>query len=668
MNWRRSPSDFAVRKKLRNCNVHHKLDMQKTKAMRTLFLLWLCCAAVAPSLFLESLYAQPRKRKVIEPTESAPATATKPAKTLDASKLAKQKQQELFKSPEQILNLAISQYQSENYAIAESLLARYASLSQSEPLERREQAQLMQIKTQVKLGKVDAAKEALSRARLDFSSNAIQREADFDAAALEWREGQFFSAAKKFMSIVGASWSPEDENTLARRAAMHLYSLANVFLQRSEVIELLLAAENPTLSALLLDAFSRRELGREQPSIDSLALFASMIETKYATSLTPAYRALLESARQHISLVRRGAARFRVGVLMPFTIDLFNGSEVPSLGEKMMHGVIQAVTTYHQLAVGRRIDLLIRHCATDDSLALRTMLTELIERDSAQIILGPVYSSQAVRVSHFCAEKGVPMLTPTATDDGITRDIPTSFQLNPTYAVRGKAIANFLMEALGAKTFGVLAQDSTYGKFMAEGFRDAVLAAGGDIKFYGILPTKLRGIAEAIAPLKLKAHPKKGFPETAIDAVYIPMSDFEAIAIAVEQLKFYNIKTRVIGSGDWHDPLLLSQYRQIGDSVIYAIDSDVSPDAPETKRVADAFKAQWGIAPNLQFWFGYDAMDFIIAVVVEKGIMARADIARAIRSAPPYRGHRSEIFFGGGNVNLKMNVMKFQNGAITKLQ
>jgi branched-chain amino acid transport system substrate-binding protein len=642
--------------------------MQKTTVMRLLFLLGLCYAALTLS-FSESLHAQPRKRKVIEPVDPAPAPATKGTKPLDAKQLYTKKQQELTKSPDQILNLAISQYQESNYASAESLLMRYMSLSSDEPMERRELAQLMHAKTLTKLGKSADAKALLSSLRLNTSSATIRQEADFDAAALAYQDGQFFSAARAYMSVAGAAWSPADGNALRRRAAMHTLTLANVFLKRHELIELLTSTDSPYLSVLLLDAFLRRELLLTNPALDSLNLFASTLEARYASTLSPAYRTMLESIRQQIAQARSGTMRrFKIGVLLPFSLDIFDGLEQPSLGEKMMLGILQAVAAYHRLAVGNRIDLLIYPCMSDDSLALRTMLTELLERESVHLILGPAYSRQAVLVSQFCAEKGVPMLTPTATDERITRHIPTSFQLNPTYTVRGKVIANFLIESLGAQTFGVLAQDSTYGKLMAEGFREAVLAAGGEMKFYGILPTQLRGISQALAPLKLKAHPQKGFPETVIDAVYIPMSNFESIAIAVEQLKFYNIKTRIIGSGDWHDPLLLHQYRSIGDSVIYAIDSHISPDAPETKRVSDAFAAIWGISPDLQFWFGYDAMDFIVATVIEKGITDRADIVRAIRNAPPYHGHRSEIFFGGGNINLKMHIMKFQNGKLTKLQ
>jgi ABC-type branched-subunit amino acid transport system substrate-binding protein len=643
--------------------------MQKTTAMRILLLLLGSCYIALTLPFSEPLYAQPRKRKVIEPADPAPASVTKGSKPLDAKQLYAKKQQELAKSPDQILNLAISQYQSSNYALAESLLVRYMSLSSDEPLARRELAQLLQVKTLVKMDRLETAKERLSQLRLNAGSAEIRQEADFDAAALDYQDGQFFSAARRFMGVAGTAWSPTDSSALRRRAAMYVFTLAQVFLKRHELIDLLTSTDSPHLAVLLLNALLHRELVRANPALDSLSLLASTLETRYASALSPAYRTMLEGMHQHIVQARSGTVRrFKLGVLLPFSIDIFDSSEQPSLGEKIMLGILQAVAAHHQLAVGSRIDVLIYPCMSDDSLALRSMLNELIERESVHLILGPVYSRQAVHVSRFCAEKGVPMLTPTATDEEITRHITTSFQLNPTYAVRGKAIARFLIDVLGAKTFGVLARDSTYGKFMAEGFREAVLAAGGEMKFYGILPTQIRGIAQVLAPLKLKAHPQKGFPETAIDAVYIPMSDFESIAIAVEQLKFYNIKTRIVGSGDWHDPLLLSQYRSIGDSVIYAIDSHISPDAPETKRVSEAFKAVWGMLPDLQFWFGYDAMDFVVATAVEKGLTDRADIAHAFRNAPPYHGHRSEIFFGGGNINLKMHIMKFQNGTLTKLQ
>ncbi|MFN3393497.1 MAG: hypothetical protein ACK424_02935, partial [Candidatus Thermochlorobacter sp.] len=271
--------------------------------MRTRLFLGLCCAAVALSIFAEVSYAQPRKRKFIEPTEQAPA-AVKSTKPIDINRLARQKQQELLKNPDQILTLAIAQYQGENYAVAESLLVLYGSLSQNEPLMRREQAELMQIKTQVKLGRVSAAKAALAKARLEFSSETIRREADFDAAALEYQEGEFFSAAKKFMTVVGASWSPTDHDALARRAAMHLYTLANAFLQRSDLIELLQATENPHLSVLLLDAFLRRELASEHPAVDSLARVAQALETKHAAALSPAYRTMLASIQQCILLAR----------------------------------------------------------------------------------------------------------------------------------------------------------------------------------------------------------------------------------------------------------------------------------------------------------------------------------------------------------------------------
>lgn len=635
--------------------------MQKAKLPILSSLFFFCLVCVLPHL----LEAQPRKRKVIvDPTPTSSPAASKP---ISAAKATKQKPQELIKTPSQLLNAAIAQYRSENYAIAESLLVRYVALSAEEPLSGRELSQLMLAKTRFKLGQRAEAK-ALLEARVNFTSEPTRLEADFNAAVIDFYEGAYFSAAKGFLRLAGSNWSPSVESALRRKAAMHLSLLATAFLSPSEITLLLQAAESPYLRALLLDALTCRTLANASPS-DSLVRLYADFEARFASLLSPAYRTLIETQRQQLTLRRTaGARRLKVAVLLPLTLDVFNGTDLPSFGEAMLFGALQAVSAYHQLATTAYLDLLIEPCNTDDSLSLRAMLENLIDRRGAQVMLGPAYSAQAVKVSQICAAKGIPMLTPTATDENITRGIPTSFQLNPTYAVRGKVIAEYLMQTLGAKTFGVLAQDSTYGKQMAEGFREAVQAAGGELKFYGILPSSMKGIAQALAPLKLKADPKKGFPETYIDAVYVPLSNFEAIAIAVEQSKFYNIKTRIIGSGDWHDPVLLSQYRQIGDSVIYAIDSHVSPDRPETQRVANVFKDRWGTAPTLPFWFGYDAMDFLIAATVEKGIVETSLLANAIRNAPLYHGHRNDIFFGGGNVNLRMNIMKFQNGTLTQLQ
>lgn len=638
--------------------------MQKAKPFFPSKVQTVCILLCVLWLIPQEVWAQPRKRKVIEETTAVPPPSSR--KPTEAGKLAKQKQQDLIKNPAQLLSAAIARYRSEEYVLAESLLVYYASLANEEPLAQRELGQLMLAKIHFKLGRYKEAKTLLE-SRLNFTSEATRQEAEFDAAVVDFHSGAYLEAAKGFLRLAGSAWSPAEESTLRRKAAMHLSLLANAFLSPAEITLLLHATESPHLQLLLLEALANRTVAAGQP-LDNLAQLCTDFEHRSASMLLPAYRMRLETLKRQLVGYRTAKRRLKVAVLVPTSLDVFDGTDLLGLGEAMLFGILQAANTYHQLAVDSQLDLLIQPCNTDDSLALQAMLDELIDQRKAQVVLGPAYSAQAVKVSQICAAKGIVMLTPTATDENITRSIPTSFQLNPTYAVRGKVIAEYLIQALGAKTFGVLAQDSTYGKQMAEGFREAVQAGGGELKFYGILPPSMKGIAQALSPLKLKADPKKGFPETYIDAVYVPMSSFEAIAIVVEQLKFYNIKTRIIGSGDWHDPILLSQYRQIGDSVIYAIDSHVSDDTPETQRVASAFKDYWGTVPTLPFWFGYDAIDFLIANTVEKGIVETAALANAIRNAPLYHGHRNDVFFGGGNVNLKMNIMKFQNGTLTQLQ
>jgi ABC-type branched-subunit amino acid transport system substrate-binding protein len=644
-----------------------KTMMNFYKISLTVLLVLVCASALTDEAQAQRKRREIKLEELQTPKES---TVSKGSTTLSAEASAKQ----LMKTPDAMLQAAVAGYQRESYAEAESLLTKYAALSVDEPLPRRELGNLMHAKSLAQLGRRDEAMRELGGLRLAFTTEDLRREADFDAAALEVQAGNAVIAAKGFASVVGSAWSPVEASIIKRKAAMYLSILAAAFLSTNDVKSLLPAVENKNLRALLLNELARKELAVAVPEqADSVVARLNMLipDTMLQdTTIYAPYRAILSQTRSDAASLKKQTSIFRLGVVLPVTIDLFDGTENMSLGSMLLLGAMESAENYRKLATQMRLALFIKTAATpSDAVAAATAL---IEKDSVQMILGPAYSSHAVPVSQLCALKGVPMITPTATDDGVTKNMPMSFQLNPTHRARGKCIAQFLMETYGVKTVGIFAQDSTYGKQMAEGFREEVESKGGDIKLYAILPTGFKRFPnDVLKPLALRFHKLRGYPETKLDAIYIPMSSFESIAITLSQLKFYNITGRVVGSGDWHDAVLLKQYQQIqekADSVIYAVDSDATIDSPETKRVADAYQQKWGGTPEPNFWLGYDAVDFLAAAVLEKGIGERTKIADAIRNAPPIRTNHSEIFFNGGNVNVRMNIMRFAKGSIERLR
>jgi ABC-type branched-subunit amino acid transport system substrate-binding protein len=94
--------------------------------------------------------------------------------------------------------------------------------------------------------------------------------------------------------------------------------------------------------------------------------------------------------------------------------------------------------------------------------------------------MGPVFSNEAFAAAGIANARGVPLLTPTATANGIASIGPYVFQLNPDMDARGRGIARFAFNR-GDRRFAVLSPVEQIPKSMADAFVDEVARLGGEI-------------------------------------------------------------------------------------------------------------------------------------------------------------------------------------------
>jgi ABC-type branched-subunit amino acid transport system substrate-binding protein len=107
-------------------------------------------------------------------------------------------------------------------------------------------------------------------------------------------------------------------------------------------------------------------------------------------------------------------------------------------------------------------------------------MTELCSDESVVAIVGPVFSNEAFAGAGIANARGVPLLTPTATANGIASIGPYVFQLNPDLDTRGRAMARYAFER-GDRRFAVLSPVEQIPKSMADAFVDEVARLGGEI-------------------------------------------------------------------------------------------------------------------------------------------------------------------------------------------
>jgi ABC-type branched-subunit amino acid transport system substrate-binding protein len=110
-------------------------------------------------------------------------------------------------------------------------------------------------------------------------------------------------------------------------------------------------------------------------------------------------------------------------------------------------------------------------------------------------IVGPLFSTEAIACAALAQARGVPLITPTATFNGIAAAGEYVFQANPDYSVRGRAMAQYAYRVANARRFAVLSAADTANKQMTEAFIGEVQKLGGeavDVEWYNPGETDLR--------------------------------------------------------------------------------------------------------------------------------------------------------------------------------
>lgn len=173
------------------------------------------------------------------------------------------------------------------------------------------------------------------------------------------------------------------------------------------------------------------------------------------------------------SLEDKGAGMPTILVLAPLSGDF------AEFGAAAIQGVILA---HEKSGVVGKINIRAADTRADAAQALlRTQ--QAVNQDSVVAVIGPIMSAPAATVAAWLGSnfQNIPMLTPTATDDGIAKMGPNIFQVNITMDNLAKSIADFASKCLNIREYAVLSPLGGYGASMSQSFTQAVERRGGNV-------------------------------------------------------------------------------------------------------------------------------------------------------------------------------------------
>ncbi len=155
-------------------------------------------------------------------------------------------------------------------------------------------------------------------------------------------------------------------------------------------------------------------------------------------------------------------------------------------------------------------------------------------------------------------------------------------------------------------------------------------------------------------------------PVQNLDALFLPITSPDDIAVLSSQLRYFNFQSHIIGSEEWNDLIELDQNRRYTANVYFPTDSYWSEQDPEYRTFAKQYQDAYGKQPTKSALYAYDTMKMLLRVISESP-HERAKIAEALAAVRGYPGIHSKISFTANRVNGVLTILQFKNRSIVRV-
>ncbi len=259
----------------------------------------------------------------------------------------------------------------------------------------------------------------------------------------------------------------------------------------------------------------------------------------------------------------------RIGVLCPLS------GEYATLGQALYDGALLALEE-HNRASGDSLSMVGLDTRGDEVVAVQAART-LIEKDRVIAIVGALTSSTTTAVAVLCQERGVPLVSPTATNENISQLGEFVFQTNLTRDFETRLVAQAAVQALLRRRFAILYPDDEDGRAKADVFAAEIEALGARVVASEPLHRGQTDFRQAITRVR----------EAGPEALFLPIAPSE-MRLLGPQLVFHDLRVQLLGPSTWINTGLLRQAQDSLDRAVVPSDQ-----ALVSQAESEHFARQW---------------------------------------------------------------------------
>lgn len=443
--------------------------------------------------------------------------------------------------------------------------------------------------------------------RIELSNHFIKKKAYFEAAA--W-----------LMQII--MFTDENSKTF-QTAEGNLTKVIEKYLTSSELEYMLYNYNSDVFNPLIL--FRLYQLSIESDELQKSDIFRQRLIKDYPES---------EYTKKYIfEITNNKNSKCKIALLLELTGDLAN------FGEQVKRGCVIANEE-------ENIDIV--PFDTDGSSVRTLELVDSIYADNTYVaIIGPMTSQETVVVgAYLYKDKPLPVLSPTATDGEILRFNSNIFLVNNTLVEEAMFTADWLKSDSLYQNIGVFYSDDSYGKTLANSFKNEAERLGLNIIFEISYPAGTQDFLDKIEMIeKMK-----------IDAIYLPVSSEDAILLST-QLAFKDINPLLVGGSALYNENLIRLAKDYLKNTVIVSPKTANGLSESYNNFRLKYFRKYSTEPDRFAILSYDTYK-LLAMLIKNGYNTRKAILNYLKTMDYYEGASGRISFQKSRMNFDLFEIK----------
>ncbi|MFZ0453849.1 MAG: ABC transporter substrate-binding protein [Ignavibacteriaceae bacterium] len=341
-----------------------------------------------------------------------------------------------------------------------------------------------------------------------------------------------------------------------------------------------------------------------------------------------------------------------IGVMLPLNGDKVSSSAASAASE-ILEGIKYAVAGYNSSHENEKIGLVIENTKLDKS-KIDSIKLEFQNIPSLRAVIGPIFSDEVrIAINEF-QDTDIPIISPTATDSGLTSKNDNFFQANPPFSLRGKVMADYVFRTENKNRLAVLYSVDGYSPLLASTFINEFKKIGGEIFASASYKSNSFSLSEPVSQIA-------AFQDT-LQGIYIPLADkIDVPAIFSQLVQQDTVVTPVFGNQDWFYAKGFESAPAFSENLIFTSDYFINFSDSNFIHFSRDFFNTTNIDPNRNVLYGYDTAEYLLEII-ENSNNSRYAVKRKMESGITVKGFHNNISFNKDHINKYLNIVRYKNG------